>query len=360
MPPQDTKYSPEWEKLIDSRGVKFSEWLRKLDENNAFCGPCNQNISVSNTGKKAVIKHSNSKRHQKKTANYGENNADLNAEEPPINIEEEPTNTLDESVCKAEVLWCAATAEHDISFLTSDHFKKLLPEMFPDSAIAAGMKCSRTKTMYTIRYGISVANVEKLREKLSKSIFSILIDESNKKYGEKFLCIMVKFYDEEKKMVQTKFLDLKKCNKSKSDDITKLVEESMVDNKLSYDNLIQIMSDNCNVMRGVHNGVVTQLKDKHAKHVIDIGGCSLHHISNACKHALKELFRFEELEEFVQDTSTFFSNHVHYVDKLKELQKALELEEHKILKYCSVRFLSIFPVVNRLLEQHSALDKLFK
>ena len=107
-------------------------------------------------------------------------------------------------------------------------------------------------------------------------------------------------------MVQTKFLDLKKCNKSKSDDITKLVEESMVDNKLLYDNLIQIMSDNCNVMRGIHNGVVTQLKDKHAKHVIDIGGCSLHHISNACEHALKELFRFKELEEFVHNSSTFF------------------------------------------------------
>ena len=30
MPPQDTKYSPEWEKLIDSRGVKFSEWLLSI------------------------------------------------------------------------------------------------------------------------------------------------------------------------------------------------------------------------------------------------------------------------------------------------------------------------------------------
>lgn len=178
--------------------------------------------------------------------------------------------------------------------------------MFPDSAIAAGMKCSRTKTMYLIKDGISVSNIEKLKEKLSKNVFSLLIDESNKKYGEKFLCIMVRFYDEEKKVVQTKFLDVKNCNESIADNITKLVVDSMEENNLSFENLIQIMSDSCNVMRGIHKGVVTQLRNKHAKHVIDIGGCSLHHVSNACEHALKELFMFDEMEELAQDTSTFF------------------------------------------------------
>ena len=113
---------------------------------------------------------------------------------------------------------------------------------------------------------------------------------------------MVKFYDE-LKGIQIVFLDLKKCNKSNSDNLTRIVVECFQEHNLPWGNLIQVMSDSCSIMRGIHKGVVTQLRNKYAKHIVDIGGCSLHHVSNACEHALKELFRFEALEDFVQDAS---------------------------------------------------------
>lgn len=235
---------------------------------------------------------------------------------------------------------------------------KLLPKMFTDSAIAAGFKCCKQKSTCIIKDGIAVANLEKLKENLEDKVFSIMIDESNKNYAEKFFCIMVKYYDE-LKGIQIRFFDLKKCNKSNSDNLTKAVVECFEEHNLQWANLIQVMTDNCSVMRGIHKGVVTQLQNKYAKHIIDIGGCSLHYVSNACEHALKELFRFEYLEEFAQDTSTFFSYHVEYAEKLQELQIALNINEHRILKYCSVRFLSIYDVVNRLIEQFQALKKMF-
>ena len=37
----------------------------------------------------------------------------------------------------------------------------------------------------------------------------------------------------------------------------------------------------------------------------------------------------------------------------------MDLQQHRILKYCSVRFLSIYIVVNRFLKQYQALVKLF-
>ena len=67
----------------------------------------------------------------------------------------------------------------------------------------------------------------------------------------------------------------------------------------------------------------------------------------------------EALEDFVQDASYFFSFHVEDAERLKELQKALDINEHRILKYYSVRFLSMYPVVNRLLEQFQALKQFF-
>ena len=346
--------------MEDGNGSKIGNWLSKFDENTAYCNSCKKTINISYTGKNALLKHSISKTHQQSVNLLSEE-----IENPSItdnqhaNENQEQDYTLDENICKAEILWSIATAEHDIPFATNDHATKLFPKMFPDSAIASGFKCCRTKTTYIVKDGIAVANLEKLKEKLKDKTFSILIDESNKNYGEKYFCIMVKYYDEELKVIQIKFLDLKKCNKSNADNLTRVVVECFEEHNLKWDNLIQIMSDSCSIMRGIHKGVVSQLKNKYAKHVIDIGGCSLHHVSNACEHGLKELFRYEALESFVQDASSFFSFHVEYAEKLQDLQKALDINEHKILKYCSVRFLSIYPVVNRILEQFQALEKMF-
>ena len=99
---------------------------------------------------------------------------------------------------------------------------------------------------------------------------------------------------------------MKKCNKANADNLTKLVAECLEEHNLPWINLFQVMSDSCSTMRGIHKGVVTQIRYKFASHITDLGGCSLHYVSNACEHGLKELFRFEALEDFVQDTSTFF------------------------------------------------------
>ena len=355
MPKIKTKYKIQWEDIVDTRGNKYRDWLRKFNEYTAYCNFCEKSFSISNSGKQAVTKHSTTQKHLERLQS---SSIDQITEETDTTKQNEEDNSLDEKILKAEILWCIATAEHDISFLTSDHATKLFRLMFPDSPVASGFRCSRTKTSYIINDGISVANQEKLKEKLNNNIYSILIDESNKNYGEKYLCLMVRYYDEEEQCIQVKFLDLKKNNKSNSDTITKLVVESVEEKDLSFDNCIQIMSDNVSANRGCHNGAVIKIKDKYAKHLIDIGGCSLHHVTNACEHALKQLFRYEELEDFVQDTSAFFSFHVEFADILQDLQKVLDLQQHRILKYCSVRFLSIYIVVNRFLEQYQALVKL--
>ena len=215
--------------------------------------------------------------------------------------------SLDEQIRFAEAMWSAMVAEHDVSFIMSDHATKMFHKMFPDSPIAAGFKCSRTKTNYTIVDGIAIDLQEKLIESLQNVPFSILIDESNKQYGIKFLVIMIKFYDEQHNDVTTRFLDICVCNKGTSDAITKIIVDYLNKNNLSFDNLIQIMTDNPNVMRGVLTGVVTQLKSKYADHLIDIGGCSLHHVSS------------------------FFTFHVEFCEKFSHIQEIFDLKKHRIL-----------------------------
>ena len=117
------------------------------------------------------------------------------------------------------------------------------------------------------------------------------------------------------------------------------------------------MSDNPNVMRGILSGLVTQIKSKYADHMSDIGGCSLHHMHNATKNSLPELHNYEDLEDFLQDVSAFFSFHVEFAQIFSEIQDIFNLEQHKILRYCEVRFLSVYPVIIRLIEQYKAIKK---
>ena len=125
----------------------------------------------------------------------------------------------------AEAIWCAIIAEHDASFLMSDHVSKNIFKMFPDSAIAAGFKCCRTKTNYLICDGMAVDIQTKLLNKLRNITFSLLIDESNKQYGKKFLYAMVKFFYEDLSSISVRFLDIFVCNDGDADSITqKLVE----------------------------------------------------------------------------------------------------------------------------------------
>ncbi|CAL4189446.1 unnamed protein product [Meganyctiphanes norvegica] len=384
MPPGTTKYNVDWEGQDDgTNNEPISKWFSKANEYQARCNLCNCTFNIGNKGISSIKRHASQKNHKAKSAKEAakvnvsrestsisdlvdsepspsaDNNISLSSTISTDNSFNGQQLTLDEQTHVAEAMWSALVAEHNIAFSTSDHATKIFHKMFPDSSIAAGFKCSRTKTNYTIVDGIATESQEKLLESIKNVPFSILIDESNKQYGKKILVILIKFYDEGHGDITTRFLDICVCNNGTADVIASVIVDFFNKNNLSFDNLIQIMSDNPNVMRGVLSGLVTQIKSKYAGHMVDIGGCSLHHVSNAIKNSLPELHNYEELEDFLQDAHAFFSFHVEFCEKKSEIQEIFDLEKHKILRYCEVRFLSVYPVVVRLIEQYKPLKKLF-
>ena len=109
-------------------------------------------------------------------------------------------------------------------------------------------------------------------------------------------------------------MDAHIANEGKADDLVAAVVKTFEDYGIPFENLLQLMTDNPNVMRSLYTGIVTQLKQKYADHLLDIGGGSLHHLTNG-------LYRYEEIEDFVQNLYTFFSHHVEFTDKFCESSK---------------------------------------
>ena len=131
----------------------------------------------------------NEKKHQDNISNNSQSSTTVaNTESQPSTSSSHDHENIDEQIAFAEAIWCAIIAEHNASFLMSDHVSKNIFKMFPDSAIAAGFKCCRTKTNYLICDGMAVDIQTKLLNKLRNIPFSLLIDESNKQY-EKNSCM---------------------------------------------------------------------------------------------------------------------------------------------------------------------------
>ena len=208
-------------------------------------------------GKSAIKQHAKYRSHKKLLV---PNSEEQIIENEVGSIQQEETDeNINENISKAEILWSLLCAEHDLAFLVNDHTTHIFKRMFPDSSIAAGYKCGRTKMTYTIMHGTYNTFISELNEKLKENVFSLQIDESNKMYGKNFFIMLVKFYDPELRKIVNRFWESKITNKGSADLLVNAIESSFVEHEIPYDNLLQIMSDSPNVIRGDHKGVITQI-----------------------------------------------------------------------------------------------------
>lgn len=345
------KYLPEWQTCNDSNKDQIGKWCsaEKFKPNFGYCTWCKKSISVANSGKSALLAHAKTDIHLKHRKSIS-GSSSLSGFVKTINSD------VSQKVSKAEIQASLAIAEHNIPLTFADCYDELVKSSFEDSKIANEYHCKRTKSTYILTDGLLPCIHEETVNDLKSNKFSLLIDESNKKYGITYLNLLVKYFDEKVGKVVTRFFKSVTVGHATAVDLAKKIMDVLAEDTIPTDNLLMVMSDSPNVMRGEKGGVIKILKDK-MPHLIDIGGCTLHHISNAAKYASKEFG--EDIEEFIEDVFYFFRNHPAQVEDLAYHQDLLDLEKHKILRYVETRWLSLIPVADRLLEQYSALLSLF-
>lgn len=82
-------------------------------------------------------------------------------------------------------------AEHNISFLATDHLTEMLKVCFPDSNIAKNLAMKRTKSTAIIKNVIGLSHKESLAVTLRKTKFSVLTDESTDILGQLKLHVLL-------------------------------------------------------------------------------------------------------------------------------------------------------------------------
>ena len=124
---------------------------------------------------------------------------------------------------------------------------------------------------------------EQLINKLKESLFSLNIDKSTSNNNKHVLAVLVSFYDKDLQKVVCEHWDSVELIKCDAESIYTLIVNLMESNEIRWNNLVSVLMDSCNVMRGKKSGVETRLRRGKAPHLLDVDGDSCHHIHNASK-----------------------------------------------------------------------------
>jgi len=89
-----------------------------------------------------------------------------------------------------------------------DHLSPLLRDVFPDSKIAKGFSCARTKTTCIMNMALRPYLESVLIDQMKSQPFALAIDGSNDSGLQKMNPLTVRIFDNESGVVCTKFLDI--------------------------------------------------------------------------------------------------------------------------------------------------------
>ncbi|XP_022818325.1 uncharacterized protein LOC111350857 [Spodoptera litura] len=201
---------------------------------------------------------------------------------------------------KIELQLSAFIAEHNISYNSIDHLTDIINDILHDFDVKHKISLKRTKATAVTTEVIGKAEKSMLTSVLTTQKFSTICDESTDISTQKASCIVVRYFDKDKKQeVLSKMWELCKVFDSENPDMVnqgatgenlyRVMTQSFLDKNIPLDNMIGFAADGCNVMMGENNSVASRLKENLPG--IFILKCVCHSAHLCASEACKELPR---------------------------------------------------------------------
>ena len=264
--------------------------------------------------------------------------------------------SLEERITTAELYFTTFIAEHNLPFTVADHFGKLCKVMFPDSEIADGFSCGRTKATSIVKYALAPEFNAQVTKACQSAPFTILCDGGNDQAGRKYFAILVRYWEKSARQAVTRFLAMPVCNVSTAEALFEAMSNELESRNIPWRNVIGYAADTVSVMVGVRNSVLSRIQQKQPN-VFSLG-CLCHLAALCAVAALKKLP--VSLDELLIDIYYHFKHSAKRWSEYAEIQAEFsEIKPLRVLKHCTTRWLSLERCLRRLLDQWPALYAYF-
>lgn len=273
------------------------------------------------------------------------------------------SDPLQDKVIRAEVKVANFMVEHNVPFAVADHLSPLLRDIFHDSQIAKQYASARTKTTCMLNLAIAPHFQAALVEEMKANPFSLLVDGSNDTGLEKLNPLTVRIFDINRRQVVTHLLDMcttSGCGCGTSDAIFGKIDSVLEKHHIPWHNCIGFGVDNTSVNVGLRHSIMTHVKQQNAE--CYFMGCPCHFVHNVAGHASESLQKSAgfDVEDICVDMFYWFDKSTKRKGILREFCSFCDSDYHEIVRYVSVRWLSLEKAVNRILQLYRSLESYFK
>ncbi|KAL4099097.1 hypothetical protein QTP88_023584 [Uroleucon formosanum] len=261
-----------------------------------------------------------------------------------------------DAVAAIELSKCFHCVKHHHSYLSTDCGVKLELKHFSDAILAKKIRLGRTKMEALVQNVLCPFAIEVPLKKLKYPInlpFSLSTDASNKG-NRKLFPLAVRFFDLEKG-AKDYLLDFYEEPDETSESIFNTILRAIENFGLDIQNITAFGADNASVNYGKNCSVYEKLLKK--KPSIIKANCNCHVLHNTAKHSLK-LLKYD-VETLVIKVFNEFSISAKRITELKDCFEFVQQDFHNVLRHISVRWLSLYTAVDRLILNWSAIKIYF-
>ena len=150
----------------------------------------------------------------------------------------------------AEARTLAFMTEHDLKLNKAPHLIDYAKEMARDPKALDNITMSRTSATYKLVDGLGAATQKRLVNDMKENFFSLNVDESTSSANQKIFTAMVSYFSKERQETVVKHYKSVTLIVANAKSVLEAVKSMLEEDQIPFDNLISVLSDSANYMRG--------------------------------------------------------------------------------------------------------------
>ena len=191
----------------------------------------------------------------------------------------------------------------------------------------------------------------------SAVFLSLLFNDISNVKSKKELQIRIRFWSRTENMIVCKHLVTYFLGKAARRILFDSLKKALDSNGLPFKKVLSLGCDGLNVNKTVLSLFQEELKALKFKPLFDLGICDRHIVHNAYLRGCDKLSL--DPSDFIVKVYYYFHNMDARCEIFESIQKKLGLPPHKFINHASIRWLTVGPASERMIEQVPALEEYF-